>query len=50
MSHVAAHETIVYLVSEAEARVKLRDLWLRELECWCVDGNGRRRLDADYQP
>lgn len=36
--------------SEAEARAKLRDLWLRGLECWYVDGAGRHRLDDTYGP
>lgn len=33
-----------------EARAHLHELWLRELECWVMDGDGRRRLDLDYHP
>lgn len=33
-----------------EACAHLHELWLRELECWVIDGDGRRRLDLDYHP
>jgi hypothetical protein len=35
---------------EADARAHLHELWLRDLECWVVDGDGRRRMDEDYEP
>jgi hypothetical protein len=37
-------------VDEADARAHLHELWLRELEVWLVDGDGKRRLDLAYQP
>jgi hypothetical protein len=37
-------------VDEADARAHLHELWLRELEVWLVDGEGKRRLDLDYHP
>lgn len=37
-------------VDEADARAHLHELWLRELEVWLVDGDGKRRLDLDYHP
>jgi hypothetical protein len=44
-------ERIAYIfLDEADARAHLHELWLRELECWLVDGNGKRRLDLDYHP
>jgi hypothetical protein len=44
-------DTIAYVfIEEADARAHLHELWLRELECWVVDGAGKRRLDADYRP
>lgn len=33
-----------------EAHAHLHELWLRELECWVIDGAGKRRLDHDYHP
>jgi hypothetical protein len=35
---------------EEEARAHLHELWLRELEVWLVDGEGKRRLDLTYRP
>ena len=44
-------DAIAYVfIEEADARAHLHELWLRELECWVVDGAGKRRLDADYRP
>jgi hypothetical protein len=44
-------ERIAYIfLDEADARGHLHELWLRELECWLVDGSGKRRLDLDYHP
>jgi hypothetical protein len=44
-------ERIAYIfLDEADARAHLHELWLRELECWLVDGAGKRRLDLDYHP
>jgi hypothetical protein len=44
-------ERIAYIfLDEADARAHLHELWLRELECWLVDGSGKRRLDLDYHP
>jgi hypothetical protein len=44
-------ERIAYIfLDEADARAHLHELWLRELECWLVDGNGKHRLDLDYHP
>lgn len=37
-------------VDEADAHAHLHELWLRELEVWLVDGDGKRRLDLAYQP
>ena len=37
-------------VDEADARAHLHELWLRELEVWLVDGDGKRRIDLTYQP
>jgi hypothetical protein len=37
-------------VDEAQARVHLDEMWLRELEVWVADGGGKRRLDDSYQP
>jgi hypothetical protein len=37
--------------SRCDARRYLHELWLRELECWCIDAQGREvRLDDGYQP
>ena len=44
-------ERVAYVFLEEEnARAHLHELWLRELECWVVDGKGKRRLDQDYHP
>ena len=44
-------ERISYVfLDDADARAHLHELWLRELECWVVDGGGKRRLDLDYHP
>jgi hypothetical protein len=46
-----AIERIAYVfMDQADARAHLHELWLRELECWYVDGTGKHRLDADYRP
>jgi hypothetical protein len=37
-------------LTDAEARAHLHALWLRELECWSVEGGIKRRLDLDYHP
>ncbi len=37
-------------VEEADASAHCHELWLRELECWTVDGGTRRRLDSDHHP
>ena len=44
-------ERIAYVFMErADAEAHLHELWLRELECWYVDGRGKHRLDLDYHP
>lgn len=45
-------ERVRYLfMQERDARRHLHELWLRELECWCIDVQGREvRLDDSYQP
>lgn len=44
-------EQIAYVfLDEEDARAHCHELWLRELECWVADGNGKRRIDLDYQP
>jgi hypothetical protein len=41
----------VLFMEERDARRYLHELWLRELECWCIDAQGREvRLDDGYQP
>jgi hypothetical protein len=41
----------VLFMEERDARRYLHELWLRELECWCIDAQGREvRLDDAYQP
>jgi hypothetical protein len=36
---------------ERDARRHLHELWLRELECWYIDAQGREvRVDDSYQP
>jgi hypothetical protein len=44
-----AHVAYVF-VDDADARAHLHELWLRELEVWLVDGDGKRRLDLAYAP
>lgn len=42
---------IAYVFLElALARAHLRELWLRELECWAVDDGQEQRLDGDEIP
>ena len=42
---------VAYIFMErADAEAHLHELWLRELECWYVDGSGKHRLDLDYHP
>ncbi len=44
-------ERIAYVFMErADAEAHLHELWLRELECWYVEGRGKHRLDLDYHP
>lgn len=41
----------ILFLAERDARRHLHELWLRELECWFVDGDGREvRADDAYQP
>jgi hypothetical protein len=41
----------VLFMEERDARRHLHELWLRELECWYVDGEGREvRADEAYAP
>jgi hypothetical protein len=41
----------VLFMEERDARRYLHELWLRELECWYVDAQGREvRADDSYQP
>jgi len=41
----------VLFMEERDARRYLHELWLRELECWYVDAQGREvRADEGYQP
>jgi hypothetical protein len=41
----------VLFLEERDARRYLHELWLRELECWYVDAQGREvRADDSYQP
>jgi hypothetical protein len=37
-------------MDRGDAEAHLRELWLRELQCWYVDERGKHRLDADYHP
>ncbi len=42
---------IAYIFMErADAEAHLHEMWLRELECWYVEGRGKHRLDLDYHP
>lgn len=44
-------EQVAYVfLEEDDARKHLHELWLRELEVWVADGDGRRRLDLAYEP
>jgi hypothetical protein len=45
-------DRIAYVfLDQADAQRHLHELWLRELECWCINRNGAKvRLDADYHP
>lgn len=44
-------DRIAYVFADkADAQAHLHELWLRELECWYLDENGKHRLDADYHP
>lgn len=44
-------ERVAYVfVDKRDAEAHLHELWLRELECWYLDENGRHRIDADYHP
>lgn len=39
-------ERIAYVfLTDAEARVHSHELWLRELECWSVEGGDKHRMD-----
>jgi len=41
----------ILFMEERDACRYLHELWLRELECWCIDAQGREvRLDDGYQP
>jgi hypothetical protein len=37
-------------LTDAAALAHRHELWLRELECWSVEGGIKRRLDLDYAP
>jgi hypothetical protein len=42
---------VAYIFTDrADAEAHLHELWLRELQCWYIDGHGKHRLDADYHP
>jgi hypothetical protein len=44
-------DRIAYVfMDRGDAHAHLHELWLRELECWYVDGGGKHRLDANYRP
>jgi hypothetical protein len=44
-------EEVAYVfVDETDARAHLHEMWLRELEVWLADGEGKRRLDLNYRP
>lgn len=44
-------ESIGYVfMEEADALAHLPSLWLRELECYCIQGGQEIRLDTTYQP
>jgi hypothetical protein len=43
-------DQIAYVfVDEGDAKAHLHEMWLRELEVWLVDGDGKRRMDLTYQ-
>jgi hypothetical protein len=42
---------VAYIFTDrADAEAHLHEIWLRELQCWYIDGHGKHRLDADYHP
>jgi hypothetical protein len=44
-------DQIAYVfLDEADARTHLHELWLRELEVWLANGDGKRRIDEPYDP
>ncbi|MEO8703198.1 MAG: hypothetical protein ABI867_24340 [Kofleriaceae bacterium] len=44
-------ERVAYVFAhDQEATAHVHELWLRELECWSVDGGNKHRLDLDYTP
>jgi hypothetical protein len=44
-------DTIAYVfIDKADAYANLHELWLRELECWYIDGHGKHRIDDNYRP
>jgi hypothetical protein len=43
------HIAYVFM-DRADAEAHLHQLWLREIQCWYVDGKGKHRLDAGYKP
>jgi hypothetical protein len=49
-AHQLIERVAFVFFDEADARAHLHELWLRELECWHVDGSGKHRLDLDYHP
>jgi hypothetical protein len=49
-AHQPIERVAFIFFDEADARAHLHELWLRELECWHVDGSGKHRLDLDYHP
>jgi hypothetical protein len=49
-AHQPIERVAFVFFDEADARAHLHELWLRELECWHVDGSGKHRLDLDYHP
>jgi hypothetical protein len=44
-------QRVAYVFTHDQAaKAHLHELWLRELECWSVEGGDKRRLDLDYKP
>ena len=43
------HVAYVFM-DRADAEAHLHELWLRELQCWYVDGTGKHRIDDRYDP